>query len=139
MIRYALACAAGHEFESWFGDSDAFEAQRERGLVECPHCGSLDVSKQVMTPALARAESAPASDKASRAFAMRERMRALRAEVAAKTEDVGARFPEEARRIHKGEAPERAIRGEASWQEARRLLEDGVPVLPLPTLPDDLN
>lgn len=134
MIRYALACGNGHDFESWFGDSEAFETQRARGLVECPLCGSKEIEKRIMTPALARAEEA-ASD--PRAADMRARLRALRAEIAEKTEDVGRRFPEEARRMHAGDAPERAIRGEASRDEARALLEEGVPILPVPILPDE--
>lgn len=137
MIRYALVCAAGHDFESWFGDSDAFEAQRARGLVECPFCGSKEVEKQVMTPSVARTDDAPDHD--ARAADLRARVRALRAEIASKTEDVGRRFPEEARRMHQGDAPERAIRGEASHQEARELIEEGVPVLPIPALPDERN
>jgi hypothetical protein len=137
MIRYALACEAAHAFESWFADSDAFESQRARGLVECPVCGSQRIDKQVMTPAVARTDDGPGAD--ARAAEQRARMRALRAEIAEKTEDVGRRFPQEARRIHQGDAPERAIRGEASLEEARDLLEEGVPVLPLPTLPDERN
>ena len=136
MIRYALACADGHEFESWFGDSEGYEAQRARGLVACPICGSQEVAKQVMTPALARADDGPQGHDA-RAAQMRARIRALHAEIAEKTENVGRRFPEEARRIHHGDAPERAIRGEASREEARELLEEGVPVLAVPGLPDD--
>ncbi|QLP97004.1 MAG: DUF1178 family protein [Rhodoblastus sp.] len=138
MIRYALACAAGHGFESWFGDSEAFEAQRARGLVECPFCGSKSVEKQIMTPALARADDDPVGAD-SRAAQIRARVRALRAEIEEKTEDVGRRFPDEARRIHHGDAPERAIRGQASPREALELLEEGVPVLPVPALPDDGN
>lgn len=134
MIRYALACDAGHDFESWFGDSEAFESQRARGLVECPFCGSKRVEKQVMNPAVARTDDGP--DHAAR---MRARIRAMRAEIAEKTEDVGRRFPQEARRIHHGDAPERAIRGEASLEEARELLEEGVPVLPVPAPPDERN
>jgi hypothetical protein len=137
MIRYALVCAAGHDFESWFGHSDAFEAQRARGLVECPFCGSKEVEKQVMTPSVARTDDAPDHD--VRAAGLRARVRALRAEIASNTEDVGRRFPEEARRMHQGDAPERAIRGEASHEEARELIEEGVPVLPIPALPDERN
>lgn len=137
MIRYALACDGGHDFESWFGDSDAFESQRARGLVECPFCGSKNVAKQVMNPAVARTDDGPGSDQ--RGAELRARIRAMRAAIAEKTEDVGRRFPEEARRIHHGEAPERAIRGDASLEEARALLEEGVPVLPVPPAPDERN
>lgn len=139
MIRYALICAAGHEFESWFGGSEAFETQRARGLVGCPVCDSTQVEKQVMTPALARADDMTPPARDARAAEMRQRIRALRAEIAEKTEDVGTRFPEEARRIHHGEAPDRAIRGEASQREVRELIDDGVPVLPVPILPDERN
>lgn len=137
MIRYALVCAAGHDFESWFGDSEAFESQRARGLVECPCCGSKQIDKQVMNPAVARTDDGPGHD--VKAADLRARVRALRAEIAARTEDVGRRFPDEARRIHHGDAPDRAIRGEASLEEARELLEEGVQVLPVPPLPDERN
>jgi hypothetical protein len=154
MIRYALACEAGHAFESWFRDSDAFDAQAARGLVACPVCGSAKVGKSVMAPAVARTDKlapvrSPAPEAPAQAASaqmallderqtkLREMARALHAEIAAKTEDVGARFPQEARAMHEGEAPHRPIRGEASLSEARALIEDGVPILPVPSLPED--
>ncbi|GHE55546.1 hypothetical protein GCM10019059_13730 [Camelimonas fluminis] len=164
MIRYTLACDQGHEFESWFADSQAYDAQAAAGFVSCPQCGSLKVGKTVMAPALARsavhdrsvateAPPVPAgpaqqaqqaaslpdamSDEAARR--VRAVMRAVRHYVVQNTVDVGAQFPDEARRIHSGEAEARAIRGEARPEEVRALLEEGVDIMPLPSLPDDLN
>lgn len=151
MIRYALACEAGHNFESWFRESASFDAQAAAGLVECPVCGSAKVGKRIMAPSVARtdresvvpaAASAPGpapamallDEKQSRLRAM---ARALRAEIEEKTEDVGRRFPDEARAMHEGDQPQRSIRGEATAEEARALLEDGVPILPIPGLPED--
>jgi hypothetical protein len=144
MIKYALGCAEGHAFESWFPDSAAYEKQRKRGFVACPECGSTEVDKAIMAPAVVGGERA-AGDSASeivvddRRRRAREAMLRMRREIEANTEDVGAKFPQEARAIHLGEAPERAIRGRASLEEARSLVEDGVSVLPLPMLEDELN
>ncbi len=144
MIKYALGCAEGHEFESWFPDSAAYEKQRKRGLVACPECGSIEVEKAIMAPAVVGAErvvvEAPAEvlmdDKRRHA---REMVARLRHEIEANTDDVGAKFPEMARAIHQGDEPERAIRGQASLSEAKALLEEGVGVLPVPLLADELN
>jgi len=151
MIKYALACEQGHGFESWFPDSAAFDKQRKRGLVECPRCGSIRIDKQIMAPSIrvkgadARPEQpAPAPDLATivadeQARGLRAKIRELHAHVVANTEDVGARFAEEARKIHEGEADDRAIRGRASLAEAIELHEDGIGVMPLPSLPEDRN
>jgi hypothetical protein len=144
MIRYALGCAEGHSFESWFPDSAAYEKQRKRGFIACPECGSPEVDKAIMAPAVvggerAAGESGPAIVVDGRRRQARELMLRMRREIEANTEDVGAKFPQEARAIHLGEAPERAIRGRASLEEARSLVEDGVSVLPLPMLEDELN
>jgi hypothetical protein len=144
MIKYALGCAEGHAFESWFPDSAAYEKQRKRGFIACPECGSTEVDKAIMAPAVVGGERA-AGESASeivvddRRRRAREAMLRMRREIEANTEDVGAKFPQEARAIHLGEAPERAIRGRASLEEARSLVEDGVSVLPLPMLEDELN
>lgn len=135
MIRYALRCDEGHAFESWFRDGDAFEDQVRRGDVACPHCGSVSVEKQIMAPALATAEPAAARPDA----AVRAVLKALRREMLANSEDVGGRFPEEARRIHYGESDARAIRGQASLDEARALHEEGIGIVPVPVLPDERN
>jgi hypothetical protein len=144
MIKYALGCAEGHSFDSWFPSSDAFEKQRKRGLVACPECGNIRVEKAIMAPAVVGAERAGGGKDIEvstddRRRHVRESMRKLRREIEANTDDVGARFPQVARAIHDGDEPERAIRGQASLEEAKALIEDGVGVLPLPILADDLN
>ena len=144
MIKYALGCAEGHEFESWFPDSAAYEKLRKRGLVACPQCGSVEVEKAIMAPAVVGFERTAAEkpaeslvdDKRREARAMITR---LRHEIETNTVDVGARFPEMARAIHNGDEPERAIRGQASLDEARALIEEGVGVMPMPALADELN
>ena len=144
MIKYALGCAEGHEFESWFPDSAAYEKLRERGLVACPECGSTKVDKAIMAPAVVGVErsvvekpaEALVDDKRRQA---REMVARLRREIEANTVDVGARFPELARAIHQGDEPERAIRGQASLAEAKALVEEGVGVMPMPMLADELN
>jgi hypothetical protein len=144
MIKYSLACAEGHAFESWFPDSAAYEKQRKRGFVVCPECGSNRVDKAIMAPAVvggvrAPGESGPEILVDDRRRRAREFFAAMRREIEANTDDVGARFPQVARAIHFGEEPERAIRGRASLEDAKALLEDGVGVLPLPILEDELN
>jgi hypothetical protein len=144
MIKYALGCAEGHKFESWFPDSAAYEKQRKRGLVACPECGSVEVEKAIMAPAVVGGERVAdgtegevlVDDKRRHA---REVIARLRHEIEANTADVGAKFPEVARAIHQGDEPERAIRGRASLAEAKALLEEGVGVMPVPVLADELN
>jgi len=144
MIKYALACAKGHTFDSWFPDSAAYEKQRKRGFVACPECGSTRVDKAIMAPAVVGAERAAAET--GREIAVDDKRRRtreffirMRREIEANTDDVGARFPQVARAIHLGEEPERGIRGRASPAEARSLIEDGIGVLPMPMLEDELN
>lgn len=153
MIRFQLRCRHAHDFEAWFGGNDDFDAQRERGLVECPRCGSAEVQKALMAPAVGRRArpvespvSAPALPRSgapeltnARDVALRDAMRAIARTVRDNTVDVGARFPEEARRIHYGETEERAIRGRASPAEARALRDEGIAVAPVPVAPDDTN
>lgn len=144
MIKYALGCAEGHEFESWFPDSRAYESLRKRKLVTCPECGSTEVGKAIMAPAVVGAERAvtdgppePLVDDKRRRF--RHMVARLRHKIEASTVDVGARFPEMARAMHQGEEPEQAIRGRASLAEAKALVEEGVQVMPIPGLADELN
>lgn len=136
MIRYALRCQKDHAFDSWFASAAAYDDLAGRDLVACPVCGSTQVSKALMTPALrpetAEAPPAPLSAPAS---PVEEAIEALRRQIEENTVDVGRNFVTEARRMHEGLAPERAIRGEAKLEEARKLLEDGIPVTPLPFLP----
>ena len=148
MIKYALACEKGHEFESWFPDAAAYDEQARRGLVACPECGSNRVAKAIMAPAVvgaAHAHAAPAEAPAEVALldrrqrALREAVRALRREIETNTDDVGIKFAEVARSMHAGETPERAIRGQATGAEIEALLEDGVDVLPVPAAPDEFN
>ncbi len=144
MIKYALGCAGGHGFDSWFPDSAAFETLRLRGLVTCPECGSTAVDKAIMAPAVVGADrAAPEAAAAGLLDDTRRQARdmatRLRREIEEKTDDVGAKFPEVARAMHAGDEPERAIRGRASPDEARALIEEGVGVLPMPALADELN
>lgn len=149
MIRYSLVCDAGHGFESWFPSSESYDTQVERGLVTCPTCNSASVGKALMVPSIARGTRMPAApvaqpDTPTTLIAEPERqlrtmLRALRDHMMANAEHVGARFPEEARKIHYGETEGRAIYGEASPAEARALAEEGIEVAAVPVLPDDRN
>jgi hypothetical protein len=145
MIKYALGCAEGHAFDSWFPDSAAYDKQRKRGFVACPECGSTRVDKAIMAPAVVggdrvtTVEANPGTAVDDRRRQAREFFVRMRREIEANTDDVGAKFPQVARAIHLGEEPERAIRGRASLAEAKSLLEDGVAVMPLPMLEDELN
>ena len=141
MIRFSLHCDKEHEFEGWFSSSKDFDGQSERGLVECPLCGSREIGKSLMAPAVAVSK-----DTSARPLAMdperREMMRKLRDMVQAvkqNSEDVGERFADEARKIHHGEAEARGIIGKASADDAKSLIEDGIEIAPLPEFPDDLS
>lgn len=139
MKVFDLHCPLDHVFEGWFASEEDFRSQLDRGLVECPICGSKELRKGLSAPRLnlgaqpAAAAPAPVPDETDR-----RKLHALQAawlevsrKIAAKTEDVGERFAEEALRMHKGEEPERPIRGQATPQQAMELLEEGVPVMPL--------
>jgi hypothetical protein len=162
MIRYTLSCEHGHEFESWFANSSAYDKQSKRGLVTCPICNSAKVEKSIMAPRLARTDidvpapplQAPAAripahktpaDKTPVAIMsphereLRQKLRELRDHVTKNASYVGAKFPEEARKIHYGETEHRSIYGEASAEEAKKLNEEGIEFHPLPILPDDQN
>jgi hypothetical protein len=144
MIKYALGCAEGHAFDSWFPDSASYDKQRKRGFVACPECGSTRVDKAIMAPAIvggdrAAVHAVPELVIDDRRRQAREFFVRMRREIEANTDDVGAKFPDVARAIHFGDEPERAIRGRASLAEAKALLEDGVAVMPLPMLEGELN
>ena len=132
MIRYALKCKSGHGFESWFQSADALDALIAKALVTCPECGSGEVAKAVMAPQVrpARGQSLTAPESQLQAQIAR-----LREKVEAQSDYVGPKFADEARAMHLGDVPERSIYGEARPEEARALVEDGVPVLPLPFMP----
>lgn len=137
MIRYSLHCAEGHDFESWFASATAFDDLKARGLVSCALCGGNRVEKALMAPAVAAKAAVPAArpDLKAPASEIETALAALRREVEANSEYVGMNFVSEARRMHAGDSPERAIHGEARPDEARKLIEEGVPVAPLPFLP----
>jgi hypothetical protein len=143
MIRYSLKCAEEHSFDSWFQSATAFDALAAAGHVTCPICGSADISKTLMAPAVSSARKAVANGAvpsienplSSPASPQEQAMAALKAEVEANSDYVGKSFVAEARKMHDGTAAPRAIHGEARLDEARKLVEDGVPVMPLPFLP----
>ncbi len=141
MIRYALICDKDHRFESWFQSADAFDKLHQAGHIGCAVCGSAEVRKSVMAPRIGKTSDTktdvanpdrPLSGPASTA---EQAVKELREKIEASSEDVGTNFASEARKIHNGEAPDRAIRGEAKLQDAKALIDDGVPVTPLPFMP----
>jgi len=148
MIVFDLSCRLGHVFEVWFGSSADYEDQRKRRLVACPMCGATDVDKAVMAPNVApkgnqaaptvpmRSDGEPTPAEMKAALAM---LAKAQAKLLEGSEHVGSRFASEARAIHEGDAPERLIHGQATREEAKALLEEGVPVapLPLPGVPPD--
>jgi hypothetical protein len=137
MIRYKLRCETGHEFEAWFGSISAFERQAAEAQVACVHCGSTKVERAPMAPALAK--TGDGTGRKGEREALIEKMRALREDLTRNAENVGEAFPEEARKMYFSEAPGKSIYGKASPAEAKALTEEGVPVLPLPPLPEDQN
>jgi hypothetical protein len=157
MIRYALVCDNEHDFEGWFKDSASFDKQVKAKVVSCPSCGSTMVSKALMAPAVRSskkkaaqavvdtseaAESAEAVPMATANPSHAEliaTLRKLKKHVVDNSEYVGERFPEEARKIHYEESEARSIYGEASLEDAKKLLEEGVDLAPLPVLPEDKN
>ena len=139
MIKYALACEHEHEFEGWFAASADFEAQAARGLLECPLCASKAVRKQIMSPALSGTKKRGGANEGATAGGKRQVMMEAMARVRRHVEDtfdyVGDTFAKEARAIHEGKSEERGIYGEATPAEVKDLVEDGVPVAPLPPEP----
>ncbi len=164
MIRYSLRCERDHTFESWFQDSAAYGSQVRRKLVSCPVCGSVKVEKAIMAPRIASRKgrerqetvaapvppSTPAEAPHTPAVAstplmmaqereLRSKLKELRDHIIKNADNVGEKFPNEARKMHYGEIEHRPIYGEASPEEARALIEEGVEVSPLPVLPEDRN
>ena len=137
MIVYNLRCKNSHEFEGWFNDSAAFDAQAKAGRVTCPICDTKKVEKAIMAPAVAGARKPTVTD--DEAKKMRQFMTGLRKYVQENADYVGPKFAEEARKIHYGETEERHIYGEATLKEAKDLLEEGVDVAPLPPDLDGAN
>ncbi|MGB0382074.1 MAG: DUF1178 family protein [Alphaproteobacteria bacterium] len=136
MIKFTLSCDDGHEFEAWFSSSDAYEQQRQDGLLLCAQCGSQQVDKALMTPRIASPERA-AKDVAQKALL--ESWRAWSKKVREEAHVVGDKFPEEARKIHYGEVEERPIVGEASLPDIQALHEEGIQVMPLAPDPKTQN
>ena len=156
MIHYTLRCERGHAFESWFQSSSAYEAQEKRKLVNCPVCGSAKVERAIMAPRIVskrgREDAAPAPAATTDVTApastplmmaqereLRAKIKELRDHIVKNSDNVGERFPNEARKMHYGDIEHRPIYGEATPDEARSLIEEGVEVSPLPVLPDDRN
>ncbi len=158
MIRYALICEHRHTFEIWFKNSADYDRQRKRGLVTCPVCDSARVDKAIMAPAIGgsgRRKTSSAADGAVETPAasrhetvalmspqeqeFRTKLRELREHITLNADNVGRRFPEEARRMHYGEIEHRSIYGEATPEEAGKLREEGIEFHPLPLLPDEKN
>lgn len=142
MIRYSLRCAKDHGFESWFKGADAFAALQGAGQVSCPVCGSTEVRKDLMAPAVRPARTAAAvpqaearPDLTAPASELEAKIAELKRQIEENSEYVGMNFAAEARAMHAGDAPGRAIHGEARPEEARALIEEGLPVAPLPFLP----
>jgi hypothetical protein len=165
VIRYALACNKGHEFESWFQSSEAYDRQSKRGLIVCPSCGSAKVEKALMAPRLKRtgktsrgaepaaseaasadapaaaapAEKTPVAIMSAQEREFRNKLKELRTHLTKNADYVGQKFPEEARKMHYGEIEHRSIYGEASAADAKALHEEGIEFHPLPVLPDERN
>ena len=140
MIVLDLCCDREHRFEAWFASSEAFETQRAAGLVGCPHCGNSDVRRLPSAPYVqTSSHSAPAAPASPDPQAIAARLIEALRSAAARSEDVGERFAEEARRIHYGDSEERAIRGKADREEMIDLIEEGIPILPVPPDKDDMH
>ncbi|MCQ0970700.1 DUF1178 family protein [Paracoccus sp. TK19116] len=136
MIRYRLRCGDGHDFDGWFRSSEAYEQQRDAGDIACMHCASTDVEKSPMAPAVSgEAKDAGGIPALSPADQVMASLRKLRREVEKNSDYVGDRFATEARAMHEGEKPHRSIHGEAKPEDAKQLIEDGVPIAPLPFAP----
>jgi hypothetical protein len=147
MIVFDLGCGNGHVFEAWFGSTEDYEAQRARGLVTCPMCDSTDVDKAVMAPRIgrksnqqtlpvpAKGKAVPMASEAPAPEQVKEMLRALadaQTEMLKQSDWVGPRFADEARAMHLGETEHRAIHGQTTPEEAKSLIDEGVPVAPLP-------
>jgi hypothetical protein len=142
VIVYRLVCGVGHEFEGWFKNSAAYEAQEAGGDLSCPVCGNGSVQKAIMAPSVkgsvtkakGAAEPTPAERQKLRQFAA-----GIRKFIEENAEYVGPRFPEEARKIHYGQAEERGIYGESTLAEAKELIDEGIDVAPMPPDPNEMH
>jgi hypothetical protein len=142
LIRYSLTCDNAHEFEGWFSESADFDRQVATGFLTCPVCHSAAVSKLLMAPSVSTARKKDEIQTLAMDAMRQEALRKLKEAVAAvkaNSEDVGTQFPEEARKIHYGEADARGIIGQATFDEAQALLEEGIEIAAIPVLPEDVN
>ncbi len=142
MIKYTLSCDSGHSFDGWFSSSADFDRQAELGLVSCPACDSVSVAKELMAPSVSTGRKKDEAKVLMMDQARKEAVAKIRELVTAireNSDDVGEKFPEEARKIHYGEAEQRGLIGKATADEARALIDEGIEIAPLPVLPDDVN
>ena len=146
MIKFSLVCSNDHEFEGWFGSSKEFEQQQKRGIVLCPVCSDTAVTKSLMAPRVSGTkkssdETVPMAQMPTPAVPqeMMDQLRKFKKHIEENAENVGERFPEEARKIHYGEVEARGIYGKATPEEATNLAEEGVNVMPIPDLPEEKN
>ncbi|MCF4099501.1 DUF1178 family protein [Maritalea mediterranea] len=150
MIQYSLICENDHKFEAWFKNAGAYDAQAQQGVLECPLCGTREVNKALMAPAVGKKSNqqtdAPAPQKTMALSAghpeqqeVREALRRLRAKVESEAEYVGDRFAEEARKMAEDADQQRGIYGEATAEEVTSLIEDEIDFMPLPRLPEEHN
>lgn len=142
MIRYSLTCESAHEFEGWFSESADFDRQVASGFLTCPVCNSAKISKLLMAPSVSTARKKDEMQTLAMDAARKQALVKLREAVdaiKANAEDVGTKFPEEARKIHYGEADARGIIGKATPDEAQALVEEGIEIAAIPVLPDDIN
>jgi len=143
MIRYSLKCENGHSFESWFKSAEAYDTLRASGMVACPTCQSQSIEKTLMAPQVspARNKAAVPAKPEGQVMAsgpdpkLADAIEKIRDHVETNSEYVGDKFAEQARAMHEGDAPERSIYGEVPREEAKKLIDDGVPALPLPFIP----
>jgi hypothetical protein len=142
VIKYSLSCDSAHPFEGWFSEGADFDRQVVEGLLLCPVCNSAAISKTLMAPSVSTARKKEEKQAMVMDLARQEAIAKIKEAVAAikaNAEDVGAKFPEEARKIHYGETDARGIIGQASMSEVHDLLEEGIQIAPLPVLPEDAN
>ena len=146
MIKFALKCKDDHVFEAWFSNGADFDRQKDAGYISCPHCGSPEVAKNLMAPSVSTGNARAVAPETPMELAAgpvpAEVVRALKEAVTAirkNCEDVGERFAEEVRKVHYGEAEARGLMGKASADDVGSLLDEGIEIMPLPTLPEDAN
>ena len=139
MIKYTLNCENGHQFDSWFSDSESFEKLKKRGHLECPICSSKKIEKSLMTPRITSDSEKKNKTFISAQSSLEKEIKALRKKIKATAIDVGENFPTVARAMHYGEKEEKPIIGKTTVDEAKDLAEEGIPFIPLPWTDDKIN